>query len=125
MKKRVLFCGSRGFRNGDVARTAIRDAFDPPSPGDVLVHGDARGADRLAAAVAGDMGIACEAHPADWASDGRAAGVVRNARMIATRPTLVVALWDGRSHGTLDTIQRATQAGIPVWIYPESLGCGS
>lgn len=44
--------------------------------------------------------------------------VKRDMAMIDEKPEVVVALWDGSSRGTLDTIKRATLAGIPIFIAP-------
>ena len=57
--------------------------------------------------------------PADWKKHGRAAGPIRNQQMLDEgKADVVVALWDGKSRGTLDMIQRATEAGVPVRILP-------
>jgi len=44
------------------------------SRNDVIIHGDAQGADRLAKHWAIDRSIPVEAYPADWALHGRSAG---------------------------------------------------
>ncbi len=53
---------------------------------------------------------------ADWYTQGKAAGPIRNQQMIDAKPDAVLAYWNGRSPGTLDTIRRAARAGIPVFI---------
>ncbi len=54
-----------------------------------------------------------EVYEADWHEHGRAAGPIRNARMIAEgRPDLVIAFPGGR--GTADMVSRARKAGIEV-----------
>ena len=47
------------------------------------MHGSVRGADQLADVIARGLGWTPEAHPADWARYGRAAGYRRNAAMVA------------------------------------------
>jgi hypothetical protein len=56
---------------------------------------------------------------ADWDRHGKKAGFIRNSKMIDEKPALVLAGWNGTSNGTLDTIRKATKAGIPVRIVPD------
>ena len=78
-----------------------------------LIHGAARGADSLAAAWARSRGIPALAFPADWKQDGKAAGFIRNARMLRDgRPELVVAFPGG--NGTAHMVKLARSAGVTV-----------
>ena len=57
--------------------------------------------------------IECLTFPADWKTYGRAAGPLRNARMIAEgKPDLVLAFPGGR--GTADMTRKARAAGVEV-----------
>lgn len=47
-----------------------------------LVHGDARGADKTAAAIASSWGWIPISFPADWEKHKRAAGPIRNGEMV-------------------------------------------
>ena len=59
------------------------------------------------------MWLCPEVYPADWRTHGRAAGPLRNARMIAEgKPDLVIAFKGNR--GTQDCCRKAEAAGIPV-----------
>lgn len=59
----------------------------------------------------------CDRIFADWKTHGRAAGPIRNQRMIDEwKPTLVIAFAGGR--GTADMIRRAKAAGIEVREVP-------
>lgn len=105
---RVLFCGGRTF--DDIAR--VRAAFDAVKP-TFVITGGATGADDIADGVAAARGIARVVFPANWEGDGKAAGPIRNARMLKEgRPDLVVAFDGGR--GTADMISKAKAAGVPV-----------
>lgn len=54
-----------------------------------------------------------EAFPADWAAYDRAAGPIRNARMIAEgKPDIVLAFPGGR--GTANMVAQARKAGVRV-----------
>ena len=84
----------------------------------VIVHGAARGADRLAGRVAQALGWPVEEHPADWTRYGRAAGHKRNLAMRATHPALVIAFTTiaGGTPGTRHTLTNAYRRGIRVVI---------
>jgi hypothetical protein len=78
-----------------------------------IIHGGAPGADRLAGQWARRAGVPITSFPADWHAHGRAAGPIRNRRMIEEgRPDLVLAAPGGR--GTADCVRQARAAGIPV-----------
>jgi hypothetical protein len=117
---RVLICGSR--------------TWDKPIPVDILVgglasvygsanvtiiHGAARGADSMASSAAHRHGVDCEDYPADWDGDGKAAGAIRNQRMLdGGNPDVVFAFTDdlAASRGTADMVRRARNAGLPVYV---------
>lgn len=116
---RVIVCGSRGWHDRKLIADTLFDVVDKygwrfPEP--TIVHGGARGADRLAADEAGKLGLLVEAHPADWQKHGKKAGPIRNEEMAALGAGLCVAFWDGRSTGTMDMIARAATHRIPVQI---------
>jgi hypothetical protein len=108
---RVLVTGSRTWTDNAV----IRDALAPfRAPGAVLVHGDAPGADRIAAAIWRSWGLGTEPHPAHWAQHGRAAGFLRNRHMVALGADVCVAFIRDHSRGAGHTAALAERAGIPT-----------
>ena len=117
---RVLVCGGRDFRD----RVLMDQSLDPYrnntglfSRKHTIIHGGAKGADALAAEWADLFAVQAECFPADWDQHGRAAGPLRNARMIAEgRPDLVLAFPGGR--GTADMVRKAKAAGIEVREVP-------
>jgi SLOG family YspA-like protein len=108
---RILITGSREWTNaGYIAHMlAIAAQFHP---GAVLVHGDCRGADRIAARIWSRWGLPTEPHPADWARDGRAAGPIRNAAMVNAGADLCLAFLLPGSRGAVHCAELAEQAGI-------------
>lgn len=103
------------------ARTAPKDPdYMLPDPETFIISGAAKGAD----SVAIDWAIVnwiqfCE-YPADWDHHGRAAGFIRNQKMLNEgRPDLVLAFPGGR--GTEDMVRRALKAGVKV-IRCKSIG---
>jgi SLOG family YspA-like protein len=120
----ILVCGSRSWTDAGLIVRVLIDAADPSAHGDevVVVHGDARGADRMAAQAAEAIGCRVVAHPADWLKHGRAAGPIRNRDMLDTHPVeLVIAFTDDppgtKGSGTWDLIGQALARGIPVRVY--------
>ena len=108
----ILVCGGRNYAN--VRRVyAVLNGLHAEIRIGTVAHGDASGADRLAAGWAMDYGVTSSAYIAQWERDGRAAGPIRNARMLAeAKPSLVVAFPGGR--GTADMMRRARAAGVLV-----------
>lgn len=72
---RLLVAGGRQFDDAALMKDSILDAIDAYSLGleVTVVHGNARGADRLAGAVARKLGLTVEPHGANWDGPCRAA----------------------------------------------------
>jgi len=83
-----------------------------------LIHGDAVGADRLAAAIWHFYGLGpITAFP--YVKElGKAGGHARNGVMVAHMPDLVLAFHLNNSRGTADAIRQAKAAGLTVEVYP-------
>lgn len=112
MQQRILVTGGRDYANREIL-FRILDAAHASNPIDALIHGAARGADTLAQEWADDRGVCCLPFPADWKIDGKAAGPIRNARMLLDgKPDLVIAFPGGK--GTADMKKRARSAGVPI-----------
>ena len=110
---RVLVCGSREFAD----RKLLYGTLDLEcGSGTVIIHGGAPGADALAEEYAHWRGYATEVFHADWKTHGRAAGPMRNQKMIESNPDLVVAFPLANSVGTHDTLRRAKRARIKTLV---------
>ena len=79
-----------------------------------------KGADALAIRWANENQIGLTKVPADWDKYGKSAGMIRNSVMIEMEPDAVIAYWDGTSSGTSNTIERAKDKNIDVYIYKTS-----
>ncbi len=108
---RVLVCGGRDY--DDEARVfAVLDEIKPT----FIIEGGARGADSLARRwslrnLSANNHLAIKAQ---WDVNGKAAGPIRNQKMLDKgKPDLVVAFPGG--NGTADMVRRARRAGIEVW----------
>jgi hypothetical protein len=119
---RILVCGGRDMSRLDVRNWLERNARDEiaHAPGchaglavEALINGGARGADQGAVDWARANGVRVAVFNADWAKHGKAAGPIRNQRMIDEgKPDVVIAFPGGR--GTADMVFRAEAAGIPI-----------
>jgi aspartokinase-like uncharacterized kinase len=105
---RVIVCGGRDYAD----RRRVVEVLAGLPEDTVVVHGAARGADRIAGEVATSLGLRVEAHPANWRCHGKAAGPLRNRAMLAAGVDLVVAFPGGS--GSADMVRRARRAGIHV-----------
>lgn len=115
---RVLVCGGRKFGQGAGESRALYRAMNAAhahKPITTLIHGAASGADSLAGAwAASQRDIEIIEFPANWKTHGRAAGHIRNARMLEEgKPDGIIAFPGGP--GTADMTRRARRAGLPVW----------
>ena len=133
---KILVSGGRDFNNWELLRDTLyiacrdRGWESPPDeygnslPNVIIVHGGARGADDLADQWAVVNWCVVEEYKADWKHEGKAAGPIRNKRMLETsKPDLILAFPMPNSVGTWDLVQaakrrneRLAQEGLP---YPE------
>ncbi|MCR6673261.1 DUF2493 domain-containing protein [Devosia ginsengisoli] len=109
---RVIVCGGRVYGNRRRLH-AVLDAAVQRLGLDHVIAGGAMGADSLAAEWARLRDIPIDVFKAHWGREGKAAGHIRNARMIEQgKPDLVIAFPGGR--GTANMVGQALAAGIPV-----------
>lgn len=95
------------------ALEAEDDGYGNWLPDWVIISGKAKGADTVAIEWAVVNWCSWEEYPADWEQYGKAAGPIRNQRMLDEgKPDLVIAFPGGT--GTADMVRRAKAAGIEV-----------
>ncbi len=111
----VLVTGSRTFTNKSLIELAFDELYPPDEV--TLIHGDCRGADKLAASIALEYGFEVQAYPADWKKYGRAAGPIRNRLMLDQNPDIVLAFPLPGSKGTKNCIRQAEKRGFTVKVY--------
>lgn len=91
------------------------DAFIPAQTSEIITGG-AEGVDQLAEQYAREHNLPCTVIRPDYSRYGRAAPLVRN-REIIERADLVVAIWDGVSKGTKNSLDYARKLNKEVRIY--------
>lgn len=108
---KIAIVGSRDFDRLNLVVDYVKSL-----PKDtVIVSGGARGVDRIAAVAGLNAGLVVIEYRPDWEHGGMGAGFARNT-LIVEQCDRVVAFWDGKSTGTLDTINKARKAGKPVQV---------
>jgi len=121
---KVLVCGSRAWLEQKPIERELRKL---PS-GTIVVHGACRGADNIAGYVAKDiLGWPVRPYPAAWDYYGKAAGVLRNQKMLdeehpdkdGVRIDKVLVFHEDLcvGSGTADMVNRVEAAEIPVEVF--------
>ncbi len=121
---RVLFSGSRKFAD-DEAVIEMLEGLIKKVGGDpskiTVVHGGAPGLDSVVGILAKSMGMKVEVHEADWHIHAKAAGPIRNQKMVDLGANLLVAYPLPGGSGTQDCIARAVKAKIQTFVF-DSVG---
>lgn len=119
---RVLVCGSRYWVNKKAIQFVLV-CLNDIAPIDTVIEGEAKGADRLAAEVARELGFTVLSYPAKWSEFGPPAGTIRNKQMIDEgKPNIIVAFHNDIVHGSRGTKHMITQAkreNIPYLVCSE------
>jgi len=109
---RVLVYGGRDYKDWSYLKWFL-DEFSIENIVDVVIEGDAPGADRMAGSWAKLRDIPLLKFPARWDIYGKAAGSIRNQLMIDEgKPDIAVEFPGGK--GTADMQDRLHKAGIKV-----------
>ena len=109
---KLVVCGGRNYDDRAFAYRAL-DAAHARRAITLLVHGDARGADRIGRDWAASRGIEHKAFPADWKRHRKLAGPFRNQQMVDFGLDGCIAFPGGS--GTADMRRRCMAANVPVW----------
>lgn len=119
---RVLVCGGRNFDRFDAWEWLERNAYDEIAYKtgcfssvslEAIIQGGARGADQGAADWGKSEGVKVMEFKANWKKHGKAAGPIRNSKMIKEgKPDIVIAFEGGK--GTQNMISQAEAEGIPI-----------
>ena len=122
---KVLICGDRNWNDlpsiGGVLRRLVKRYTVQELE---IIEGEARGADRMARTEAEDLGIKVHRFPADWSKYHKAAGPIRNSKMLAEGPDMVIAFHNNilESKGTQDMLTKSIKAGKDCYIFTHEGG---
>lgn len=125
MAKRIGVVGSRGITDYNVVADAIINSpwtaldYHPDrwaTDSYTIVSGGANGVDTNAEKFAKEHGFGVEVIEPDYDdwSNGHPA-LVRNTKIVEASDA-IIAVWDGRSRGTRDTIDKALERNVPLYV---------
>lgn len=100
----------------------MEEVFDSFPKDTIIIEGEARGADKMAAAIATRRKMKVLKFPANWNKYGKAAGPLRNEQMLEEgKPDIVHAFYMmetiNDSKGTTHMVELAKDRGIPVYTH--------
>lgn len=120
---KLLIAGSRKIGSGVLCQKMF-DAIWPltilvrKEVVDMVVSGGCKGSpDVFGEEWAAQHKIPCQVFPADWDKHGKAAGLIRNRQMaeFCGSDGMLIAIWDGESHGTANMVKEALAIGMDVF----------
>ena len=117
MEKRIVIAGCRNYTNYEEAKKFILSCINEYSKtaSIVILSGTCKGADLLGEKFAKEQNLPIRYYPAEWKRFGKAAGPIRNKKMINDCHE-VICFWDKKSYGTASLIRYAKAAKIPIRI---------
>ncbi len=115
----IAVIGSRSFNNKLLMELVLDRIVSDNGPQVTIISGGASGADSMAAKYARAHLLGLTEHRPLYSVYGKGAPFVRN-RLIVDDSDLVVAFWDGKSRGTMYTVEYARKQRKPVHLeeYP-------
>lgn len=98
------------------SRSLSFDSFqDYVKQGDEIITGGASGIDICAIKYAESENIPCTIIKPDYKKYGKCAPIIRNKEIVSIAER-IVAVWDGKSKGTLSVIRYAEKIGKPLEV---------
>lgn len=111
----IAIVGGREFTDYDLLRKTLNNYIENKSFLNALVSGGAKGADTLAEKYAAELDVEMIVYRPDYKKYGRLAALHRNTQIIEASD-IVFAFWDGKSRGTLDSINKAKKLEKTLFI---------
>lgn len=105
---KIAIIGSRTIASADIERYLPTDCT-------CIISGGAKGVDTISAEYARTNGIELVEMLPDYSKYGRGATHIRN-RAIVEASDMVLAFWDGKSKGTISTVNYAKKTSKPFHI---------
>lgn len=114
---RIIIAGGRDFSDYELLKRKVLFYTKEVNKDNliVIVSGKAKGADSLGEKLAKEIGWKVLEYPADWDTNGKSAGYIRNVEMAKSADALI-GFWDGKSRGTKHMIDIAEKNGLLVRV---------
>jgi hypothetical protein len=121
---RVIVTGDRFWFRHRLAAQVLGRLVAQDGPDLVIVHGNETGVAESFATAAPGLGVAAEAHPAEWDRLGERAGPIRNQEMVDAGAARCLAFHRAisASKSTKGCCRQAIQAGIPTYLIDSAKG---
>lgn len=118
---RIIIAGGRDFSNYSLLKQSVDTIVKNfHNENLTIISGTARGADTLGEQYAEEQHLSIRRFPADWDTYGKNAGPIRNAQMATYASEgakgILIAFWDGKSKGTKNMINEASNKGLIIKI---------
>ena len=115
----LLVSGSQTIKDKDFVFSCL-DKITSKYEIQYLIEGEAKGVDIISRLYAKEHNIEVIPMKAKWNKYGRGAGIIRNSEMV-NLCSKGLAIWDGTSRGTKDTIEKLRKAGklLRVFYYSD------
>lgn len=118
---RIIIAGGRDFSNYSLLKQSVDTIVKNfHNENLTIISGTARGADTLGEQYAEEQNLSIRRFPADWDTYGKNAGSIRNAQMATYASEgakgILIAFWDGKSKGTKNMINEASNKGLIIKI---------
>jgi hypothetical protein len=120
--ERVLICGDRNWDDYQTVLDALSEVHQQKGV-EVVIEGEAPGADLMGRKAAVQLGIPYLPFPADWRKHGKSAGPIRNRQQHKEgKPTMGLAFHNfiENSKGTKDMVNVLRGAGVPVTVIKDT-----
>jgi len=119
---KVIIAGGREYKDYANLRKVCDEIFELNGIEDPeIVSGTARGTDKMGEFYAKQRGFKIRGFPADWNKFGKKAGHIRNGQM-ARYSDMLILFWDGKSRGSKDMLEQATEERLLTHVIRYSDG---
>ena len=106
MSKKVAIGGCRYYTDYKLFKSCLDEILKDQKDEIIIISGHCSGVDLMAERYATESGLKAEIFYPEWEKYGRAAGPIRNKKMVEAA-NIVIAFWDGKSKGTKSLIKYA------------------
>ncbi len=103
---KIAVGGSRSIESYELVRSVLDCLL---VPGDVVLSGNAPGADRLGEKYAQEHGLEYKIIPSEWEKHGLKATMMRNAVLLKAADCIIL-FWDGKSEGSKHMLEISRRA---------------
>lgn len=112
----VVIGGYRNFENYEIFKSFVYSCLNELESNEItILSGHCKGVDLMGERYAKEKGLVLEIYPADWKKYGKAAGPIRNKKMVE-KANIVIAFVCERAKGTKNLIAQAKKLDKKVFV---------